>query len=96
MKHTIVSFKELSDPELNPTLCLSAARYTGGCYNCPILQRQMQKHKLEEALKRIACKPIVSQEVIDLHNEKEKLQARIAEIRSEIHELDSVIEEVRR
>jgi len=94
MKTAIVSSSELFDPEKNPTLCLSAARYTGGCYNCHILRRMMQHYGLEEALNRIKCKPLISSAVINLHNEKAKLQARIAEIRSEIGELDQAIEEI--
>jgi len=95
MKAAIVSSGEIFDPDKNPTRCLSAARYTGGCYNCHILRRMMQRYGLEEALNRIVCKPIVSPAVIELHNEKENLQARIAEIRSEIGGLDEEIEQRR-
>lgn len=43
MNTAIVSSKELFDKDKNPTLCLSAKRYTKNCVNCNVFQRARYK-----------------------------------------------------
>lgn len=43
MKCAIVSSKDVFDQKKNPTMCISAKRYTSNCVNCNVFQRAFYK-----------------------------------------------------
>ena len=66
MKSKIVNLKEVA--ENNPTLCLSAQRYLGKCYKCPIFQRAFKNNKcnIYKTLKQLKCHPILDKNQIEI------------------------------
>lgn len=90
MKTAIVNSKDVFDKEKNPTLCLSALRYTGGCHKCPLLKRLITRKgmDLEEAVKTIACDPIITRDIYQLHEERKALVAEKRRLQSEINGID--------
>ena len=89
MKVAIVRSKDLFDEEKNPTLCISTLRYTGGCLEClkHILQRE--NYNLEIVLKKVKCNPIITDDMLKWHKEKELLRAERRILQVKIDELDS-------
>lgn len=49
LETAIVNFKDVAYKNKNPTLCISAARYTGNCVNCR--QFKMAQYKIEKVLR---------------------------------------------
>ena len=89
MKTAIANVKDIANPEENPTLCLSAKRYVGGCYHCAIFRSvyMRTKQNLKETLKKLACKPNITKETItslvklkSLYEKKKELDMQIAKI----------------
>ena len=66
MKSKIVNLKEVA--ENNPTLCLSAQRYLGECYKCPIFQRAFKNnnYNIHDTLKQLKCKPKLDTNQIEI------------------------------
>lgn len=95
MKTAIVNFSDVGDTEKNPTLCLSALRYTGSCYRCLGFKSVLKRTggNLEEAVKKVKCNPIITEEAVAAHKELRRLQgergllqAKIAAIEKKINE----------
>jgi len=82
MKAKIVSIKEIEKD--NPTLCLSALRFTGGCHKCRIFKQQIKyltyKMSVEKAIKNMKCKPIITEEYIKAFKKEKKLLKELLEI----------------
>jgi len=80
MKSAIVNISEITDKEKNPTLCISPLRYTDNCYKCRIYKQEIRRKPLD----KIKCKPIVSNEVKRLPEQKRELLDKLAEVNKEL------------
>ena len=118
METAIVNFRDVADKKKNPTVCLSAARYTGNCVNCKqfklaqykieriprtdqerLEERPWDKYKfkktrlkIDEALKRINCKPFVSEEELNLLHKRDRLYDEKEKLQMEIKKIDELLE----
>lgn len=88
LKAKVVSYKELTDPELNPTTCLSPLRIFDDCINCEVFKRAMKKHDNDPnaVAQKLRCKPHVSERV-------KALVARKVELTRELEAVNEAIKE---
>lgn len=106
-KTAIVNSKDLFDPEKNPTLCLSAKRYTCSCAGCNAFQMARTKIKkingknirvrvdIDTALKSLKCKPNIPKEVLkDLRLQDELIDEKLC-ICQKIKDIDDKYSVVR-
>lgn len=97
MKTAIVKFSDVADAVKNPTLCLSARRYTGGCYECLVsgyLKYDLKRAgNLDAILKKVKCNPIITEAAIAAHKEKERLLRERELLQAKIEAIDKKIEE---
>lgn len=93
MKTAIVNSKDVFNEQNNPTLCLSALRYTGGCYRC--LKHVLRRHggSLDEAVKKVSCKPIITEEAVAAHKELRRLQGERGLLQAKIDAIDKKLNE---
>lgn len=89
MKMAVINSKDIFDPKKNPTLCMSALRYTGGCLECLKHVLQRENYDLEAVLKKVPCKPIITDNMLKLHKEKEQLREERRILQAKIDALDS-------
>ena len=89
MKVVIVNSKDLFDKKKNPTLCLSPLRYTNGCLECLKHVLQRENYNLEAVLKKVKCNPIITDDMLKWHREKELLREERRILQAKINELDS-------
>ena len=89
MKVAIVDSKDLFDEEKNPTLCISPLRYTDGCLECLKHVLQRENYNLEAVLKKVKCNPIITDNMLKLHKEKELLRDERRSLQIKIDEIDS-------
>jgi len=93
MEAKIVSFKEISNPETNPTLCLSAKRYVGHCAACMQFRVSFKQYKtIEKTLQKMKCKPIITEEIIELLNKKSELVKNLESVTQQINSIDAEIQ----
>ena len=93
MKTAIVNISEITDKEKNPTLCLSAKRYTGHCASCQIFRYKLKKLKsLDETIKSMKCKPIIDKEQLLLLKKQEILKKQLNETNKKIKDIDNEID----
>ena len=89
MNVRIVSSEEIKE---SPTLCLSPLRYLGRCDQCNHFKREfIYKRKTLEQTLEMSCKPVVSEDRIELLREKEELLRKLKEVESQIKELDDIL-----
>lgn len=88
MKIAYVNSGDILDKEKNPTLCMSALRYTGGCLECLKRTLQMENYDLEKVLSKVLCNPIISEDMLRLYKEKERMQKEKRILQARIDEVD--------
>lgn len=88
MKVAIVNSKDLFDEKKNPTLCLSPLRYTNGCLECLKHVLQRENYNLEAVLKKVKCKPIITEDMLILHKKKERLKEERKILQVKMDEID--------
>lgn len=95
MKTAIVNFSDVVDTEKNPTLCLSALRYTGGCYRCLGFKNVLKRAggNLDEALKKVGCKPIITEEAVAELKELRRLKEERGLLQAKIDAIDKKLNE---
>lgn len=94
IKSVTVNINEITDNNKNPTLCLSAKRYTGHCASCTQFKNKFRKYKtIEETLKHLECKPIITDELKKLIDRKTELKEKLEKIKQQINNIDAEIEE---
>jgi hypothetical protein len=81
LKVAIVSYKDLSND--NPTGCLSALRFTNGCWKC---QTFIHAQKFNHGLK---CHPIITEEQQKLLDKAKELSNQIQKLQDELKALES-------
>ena len=89
MKVAIVKAKDMFDPEANPTLCISPLRYTGGCLECLKYPLMRENYDLDKVLKKVLCNPIITENMLKLHKEKEDLKKEWRALKAKIDRIDS-------
>lgn len=98
MKVAVVDAKELTDKEKNPTLCMSPLRYVGKCVTCRVFKDaqydiiKKRKRTVKETLLYLKCKPIISNEQMDILLMKEKLINDKAELDKKIADMDGQLD----
>ena len=86
MRAAVVMSSEIT--ENNPTLCLSALRYTDGCVRCEIMRRALAVtgQDLKKAEERLRCVPLIStstREFWKRYHKKQEVRRKIeAELRA--------------
>lgn len=91
VKVVIVSYRELSDPVGNPTLCLSALRGLKRCHQCGVFKRHLQvlrggkKHVLQ-------CRPHLTGKALILLEEKERELEKLAVVRASLADLNDKLQ----
>lgn len=104
-KTAIVKFSEISDPVKNPTLCLSALRYTGGCGKCPVFKKAQYYYKTYWDTKTQKTISVKKKRTIDetiqniacnplISKEKMELLYKREELHKQIADIDKQIEEI--
>lgn len=102
-KTAIVNVKEILDEEKNPTLCLSALRYTGGCASCPVFKQAQYYHKTYWDTKTQQTITVKKKRTIDetiqnmpcnplISKEKMELLYKKEELNKQIADIDKQIE----
>lgn len=73
----VVSIKELTDPEENPTLCLSPRRVFNKCHECEVYKRHLQclrgVRKRADKQHVLKCKPHLDEKYKELIAQKQNL-----------------------
>lgn len=96
MKVAIVNAKELFDPQKNPTLCMSALRGLKMCHQCPKFKRHLQILRGGSVNvgkpHTLTCGPQLTNEALDLLEEKEQLLEKLAIIRAELEYVNDELE----
>lgn len=89
IKIAVASMEEISDPEKNPTGCLSALRYTGACTKCAVFERAL---KLKQSPN---CRPIIHEDALRHIRASERAQAEKAVRRAKqrIKTLEKIVED---
>lgn len=74
VKFAILSYEELVDPVKNPTLCLSPLRGLNLCHQCDQFKQAYQYDKI----RRLKCKPHLTDDAISLLVRKRRLLDKLA------------------
>jgi hypothetical protein len=84
MKVVIVNSKDLFNKTENPTACLSALRACNECHQCNILTKKMIDYPLDEALKKLKCKPRISDKNMKILKEYDAILTKKEDLLNEI------------
>lgn len=93
VKAKIVSVKELTDAEENPSLCLSPLRVFNECHKCERYQRIVKKYlvkgySLQSIIRdKLKCKPHLQSAYNELLIRKRKLLDELSEVDKAIDQL---------
>ncbi|MCK5601559.1 hypothetical protein KAR91_06820 [Candidatus Pacearchaeota archaeon] len=79
VKSAVVNINEIADPEKNPTLCMSAFRYTGGCLGCRVFKDAIKNKSPTK------CRPIISEDALREYKDAERIKAEDAVRTAERH-----------
>lgn len=100
VKTAIVKFSDIVPSEKNPIGCMSALRFTDGCMACNHFQQARYPYKVidgkgihirvnvEDVVKSLACKPIVTDEQIKDMELQDKLYSEEQGLIKKIQDID--------
>jgi len=80
MQSKVVSIKELSDPQENPTFCLSVARVFNKCHECPVFKRAQASNRLD----KLKCQPHINTKYLELLEQKRKVLEQLHNIEADM------------
>jgi hypothetical protein len=79
----LVSLKELSDPNENPTFCLSPLRVFDKCHECDKFKRAQAGNRVD----KLGCKPHVNPKYLELLERKRQILKQLRQIEEEMSTL---------